>query len=404
MANLLTFLVTSACLVLIILIVIYVINIPTNDYEKHSSYECGFGSFSNARKCNKLIRMLRPVGDIADEIYCFWTYLRFSGERIVWHNLIPLTSMHGLANKAKLKCMKFANGHHLSLWPFGQIFDELFSMLTEVIVRINVWLTWLSTLATPIIKVIFIWIMMVIKVIIVWTVVIIKFIVTFISDAMLDLFISYVDLLYDDINPWKYIFVLIPEIVILLGLIILLIQHVLSPLVKLPIIKYQTIMSFCMVLALVVLTLQIVSLRTIVSDEGWYIKNIVEGTHWSFTIYSQLLKFVICFIGLVICVKSEMDQSFVAFSVHNLVLVTYLTLSCAFYVASSYDFSVLLLATAGSFITIFMLIKSADITMFIKSADTLLTWYITVFAILWFKCVGYNYLMITYLILSSLFY
>jgi hypothetical protein len=68
-----------------------------------------------------------------------------------------------------------------------------------------------------------------------------------------------------------------------------------------------------------------------------------------------------------------MDQSFVAFSVHNLVLVTYLTLSCAFYVASSYDFSVLLLATAGSFITIFMLIKSADITMFIKSADTLLT-------------------------------
>jgi uncharacterized protein YacL len=98
--------------------------------------------------------------------------------------------------------------------------------------------------------------------------VIIKFIVTFISDAMLDLFISYVDLLYDDINPWKYIFVLIPEIVILLGLIILLIQHVLSPLVKLPIIKYQTIMSFCMVLALVVLTLQIVSLRTIVSDEG----------------------------------------------------------------------------------------------------------------------------------------
>jgi len=49
MANLITYLITSVGLVLIILVATYVINIPTNDYEKHSSYECGFEPFGDAR-------------------------------------------------------------------------------------------------------------------------------------------------------------------------------------------------------------------------------------------------------------------------------------------------------------------------------------------------------------------
>lgn len=33
----------------IILALVYVINIPNNDYEKHSAYECGFEPFGDAR-------------------------------------------------------------------------------------------------------------------------------------------------------------------------------------------------------------------------------------------------------------------------------------------------------------------------------------------------------------------
>jgi NADH-quinone oxidoreductase subunit A len=35
--------------VLIILLLTYIINIPTDDYEKHSAYECGFEPFGDAR-------------------------------------------------------------------------------------------------------------------------------------------------------------------------------------------------------------------------------------------------------------------------------------------------------------------------------------------------------------------
>jgi NADH-quinone oxidoreductase subunit A len=49
MANLLTFLSIAIVLVLIILAVTYFINIPNNDYEKHSAYECGFEPFGDAR-------------------------------------------------------------------------------------------------------------------------------------------------------------------------------------------------------------------------------------------------------------------------------------------------------------------------------------------------------------------
>jgi NADH-quinone oxidoreductase subunit A len=49
MAHLLVFLGISVFLVLVILVATYFINIPTNDYEKHSAYECGFEPFGDAR-------------------------------------------------------------------------------------------------------------------------------------------------------------------------------------------------------------------------------------------------------------------------------------------------------------------------------------------------------------------
>jgi len=49
MTNLLTYLIISIILILIILIATYFLNIPTNDYEKHSAYECGFEPFGDAR-------------------------------------------------------------------------------------------------------------------------------------------------------------------------------------------------------------------------------------------------------------------------------------------------------------------------------------------------------------------
>jgi NADH:ubiquinone oxidoreductase subunit 3 (subunit A) len=49
MITFLSFLTTVAIIILIILALIYFINIPTNDYEKHSAYECGFEPFGDAR-------------------------------------------------------------------------------------------------------------------------------------------------------------------------------------------------------------------------------------------------------------------------------------------------------------------------------------------------------------------
>jgi len=49
MLNFLGFLTTSVIIVGIILFFTYFVNIPTNDYEKHSSYECGFEPFGDAR-------------------------------------------------------------------------------------------------------------------------------------------------------------------------------------------------------------------------------------------------------------------------------------------------------------------------------------------------------------------
>lgn len=49
MTNLLTFIIISTILILIILVATYFINIPSNDYEKHSAYECGFEPFGDAR-------------------------------------------------------------------------------------------------------------------------------------------------------------------------------------------------------------------------------------------------------------------------------------------------------------------------------------------------------------------
>ena len=49
MLTFLSFLITISIIVLIILGLIYFINIPTNDYEKHSAYECGFEPFGDAR-------------------------------------------------------------------------------------------------------------------------------------------------------------------------------------------------------------------------------------------------------------------------------------------------------------------------------------------------------------------
>jgi NADH-quinone oxidoreductase subunit A len=49
MINLILFICISALLVFIILALAYYVNIPTNDYEKHSAYECGFEPFGDAR-------------------------------------------------------------------------------------------------------------------------------------------------------------------------------------------------------------------------------------------------------------------------------------------------------------------------------------------------------------------
>lgn len=49
MVTFLGFLLTVTIIIFIILGLIYFINIPTNDYEKHSAYECGFEPFGDAR-------------------------------------------------------------------------------------------------------------------------------------------------------------------------------------------------------------------------------------------------------------------------------------------------------------------------------------------------------------------
>jgi NADH-quinone oxidoreductase subunit A len=43
------FLTTAIAIVGIILVLTYFVNTPTNDYEKHSAYECGFEPFGDAR-------------------------------------------------------------------------------------------------------------------------------------------------------------------------------------------------------------------------------------------------------------------------------------------------------------------------------------------------------------------
>jgi NADH:ubiquinone oxidoreductase subunit 3 (subunit A) len=49
MINFFTYLAIVAVIVLIILIATYFINMPSNDYEKRSAYECGFEPFGDAR-------------------------------------------------------------------------------------------------------------------------------------------------------------------------------------------------------------------------------------------------------------------------------------------------------------------------------------------------------------------
>lgn len=49
MPNLLIFFLLSALLSLLILLVTYLINTPSTDYEKRSAYECGFEPFGDAR-------------------------------------------------------------------------------------------------------------------------------------------------------------------------------------------------------------------------------------------------------------------------------------------------------------------------------------------------------------------
>jgi NADH-quinone oxidoreductase subunit A len=49
MITFLSFLMLISIVILVILALIYFINIPTNDYEKHSAYECGFEPFGDAR-------------------------------------------------------------------------------------------------------------------------------------------------------------------------------------------------------------------------------------------------------------------------------------------------------------------------------------------------------------------
>jgi len=43
------FLITAIIIVGVILALTYFVNAPTNDYEKHSAYECGFEPFGDAR-------------------------------------------------------------------------------------------------------------------------------------------------------------------------------------------------------------------------------------------------------------------------------------------------------------------------------------------------------------------
>jgi|SRR6185312_6722120 len=49
MLKLVTFFLVILIIILAILLVTYIINKPTADYEKHSSYECGFEPFGDSR-------------------------------------------------------------------------------------------------------------------------------------------------------------------------------------------------------------------------------------------------------------------------------------------------------------------------------------------------------------------
>jgi NADH-quinone oxidoreductase subunit A len=49
MLNLFTFFAISCILTGVIVAATYFINLPSNDYEKHSAYECGFEPFGDAR-------------------------------------------------------------------------------------------------------------------------------------------------------------------------------------------------------------------------------------------------------------------------------------------------------------------------------------------------------------------
>jgi NADH-quinone oxidoreductase subunit A len=49
MINLLIFLIISFVLTIIIMLMTYLVNLPSSDYEKHSAYECGFEPFGDAR-------------------------------------------------------------------------------------------------------------------------------------------------------------------------------------------------------------------------------------------------------------------------------------------------------------------------------------------------------------------
>jgi NADH-quinone oxidoreductase subunit A len=49
MSSLFTFIFISTALVLVILLATYILNPTSDDYEKHSAYECGFEPFGDAR-------------------------------------------------------------------------------------------------------------------------------------------------------------------------------------------------------------------------------------------------------------------------------------------------------------------------------------------------------------------
>jgi NADH-quinone oxidoreductase subunit A len=49
MLNLFAYFITSFLLTGVIVVAAYFINMPSNDYEKHSAYECGFEPFGDAR-------------------------------------------------------------------------------------------------------------------------------------------------------------------------------------------------------------------------------------------------------------------------------------------------------------------------------------------------------------------